>query len=65
MQVVLSVFSVRLFCFVQAKTLCRHGLYNFWLHPDCVCIYDGDVICVGHDLNRCSGWWSVYSVNVE
>ena len=25
MQVVLSGFSVRLFCFVQAKTLCRYG----------------------------------------
>ena len=24
-QVVLSGFSVRLFCFVQAKTVCRHG----------------------------------------
>ena len=26
---------------------------------------DGDVICVGHDLNRCSGWWYVLSVNDE
>ena len=25
MEVVLSGFSVRLFCFVQAQTLCRHG----------------------------------------
>ena len=25
MQVVLSGFSNRLFCFVQAKTLCRYG----------------------------------------
>ena len=25
MQVVLSGFSVRLVCFVQAKTLCRYG----------------------------------------
>ena len=24
-QVILSEFSVRLFCFVQAKTLCRYG----------------------------------------
>ena len=23
----------------------------------CVCWCDGDVICVGHDLKRCSGWW--------
>ena len=29
-QVVLSGFSVRLFCFVQAKTLCRYGcMYCF------------------------------------
>ena len=26
-QVVLSGFSRRLFCFVQAKTLCRYGMY--------------------------------------
>ena len=32
---------------------------------DCVCRCGGDVICVGHDLNRCSGWWYVSSVNVE
>ena len=41
-QVVLSGFNKRLFCFVQAKTLCG-----------CDC----DVICIGHDLNRCTGWW--------
>ena len=22
-----------------------------------VCRCDGDVMCVEHDLNRCSGWW--------
>ena len=31
-QVVLSGFSKRLFCFVQAKTLCRYGCMYFWLH---------------------------------
>ena len=57
-QVVLSGFSMRLFCFVQAKTFCMYGRYIFlgctrvW-----VCGCDGDVICVGHDLNRCTGWW--------
>ena len=29
----------------------------------CVCICDGDVICVGHDLNWCSLRWSVCSIN--
>ena len=29
-QVVLSGFSVRLFCFVQAKTLCRYGCMYFF-----------------------------------
>ena len=29
MQVVLSGFSVKLFCFVQAKTLCRYGCMYF------------------------------------
>ena len=28
-QVVLSGFSVRLFCYVQAKTLCRYGCMYF------------------------------------
>ena len=28
-QVVLSGFSMRLFCFVQAKTLCRYGCIYF------------------------------------
>ena len=53
-QVVLSRFSVRLLCFVQAKTLCRY----FLAAPVCVCVCrcNGDVICVRHDLNLCSGW---------
>ena len=60
MQVVLSGFSVRLFCFVQEKTLCSYGcMYVF------VCRCDGDFICVGHDLNWCSWWWYVCSVYVE
>ena len=29
MQVIMSGFSVRLFCFVQAKTLCRYGCMYF------------------------------------
>ena len=28
-QVVMSGFSMRLFCFVQAKTLCRYGCIHF------------------------------------
>ena len=31
----------------------------------CVCRCDGDVICVGHDLNWYSRWWYVCSVYVE
>ena len=36
-QVVLSGFSKRLICFVQANTLCRHGCMYFWaaLVPVC------------------------------
>ena len=30
-QVVLSGFSVRLFCYVQAKTLCRYGYIMYFL----------------------------------
>ena len=62
-QVVLSGFSVRLFCFGQAKTLCRYGcMYFFAALRACVCRCDGDVICVGHDLNWCSWWRYVCSV---
>ena len=41
-----------------------------WLHVflcgtcACVCRCDGDVICVGHDLNWCYWWWYVCSVYV-
>ena len=31
----------------------------------CVCRCDGDVICVDHDLNQCSWWWHVCSLNVK
>ena len=52
-QVVLSGFSKRLFCFVQAKSL-----YVFLgCTRTCVCGCDCDVICIDHDLNRCTGWW--------
>ena len=36
-QVVLSGFSVRLFRFAQAKTLCRYGCMHFLLHS-CLCV---------------------------
>ena len=54
-QVFFSGFSVILFCFVRAKTLCRYGCMYF-LTRACVCRCDGDVIFVGHDLIWCSGW---------
>ena len=37
-QVVLSGFSVRLFCFVQAKTLCRYGCMYFLAALVIVCV---------------------------
>ena len=64
MQVVLSGFSVRLFCFFQAKTLWRYGCMYFLAALVLVCVY-AMVICVCHDLNLCSWWWYVCSVNVE
>ena len=53
-QVVLSGYSMRLFCFVQAKTVCRYGCMYFL--AACLCRGDDDVICVGHDINRCCVW---------
>ena len=59
-QVVLFGFSVRLVCFVQAKTLCRYGCMYFFAALVLVCVdVMVDVICVGHDLNWCSWWWYV------
>ena len=37
-QVVLSGFSKRLFCFVQAKTLCRYGFMYFLAVLVLVCV---------------------------
>ena len=56
-QVVLSGFSVR--CFVLSRQKLYVGIVICILccTGACVCICDGDVICVKHDLNRCSGWW--------
>ena len=42
-QVVLSGFSKRLFCFVQAKTLCRYGCMYFLAALVLVCV---DVIVI-------------------
>ena len=52
-QAVLSGFSVRLFCFVQGKNIYVGMVVCIcWLHSClCVCRCDGDVVCVGHDLN--------------
>ena len=56
-QVVLSGFNMKLFCIVQAKALCRYGCMCFLTVLVLVCGCDRDVICVDHDLNRCTGWW--------
>ena len=37
-QFVLSGFSVRLFCFVQTKTLCRYGCMHFLAALELVCV---------------------------
>ena len=48
-QVVLSGFSKRLFCFVYEKTFCRYGcIYFFGCTRACRC----DVICIGHDSGK-------------
>ena len=52
---VLSGFSMRLFCL--GKNFMWVWLYIFLgCTRACVCGCDGDVICAGHDLNRCTGW---------
>ena len=37
-RVVLSGFSVRLFCFAQAKTVCRYGCMYFLAALEVVCV---------------------------
>ena len=37
-QVILSGFSVSLFCFIQAKTLCRYGCMDFLAALMLVCV---------------------------
>ena len=37
-QVILSGFSKRLFCFVQAKTLCRYGCMYFLAGLELGCV---------------------------
>ena len=64
-QVVLPGFSVILFCVVHENTLCSYFILFLGCIHACVCRYDSDVICVDHELNRCSGWWCVCSVNVK
>ena len=54
-QVILSGFRLRLFCFVQAKTLCSWYVF-LGCTCTCVCGCDCDVDCVDPDLNRCTGW---------
>ena len=57
-QVVLSGFSKRLFCCVEANTLCTYGcMYFLSALLVCVCGCDCDLVCIGYDLNRCTGWW--------
>ena len=54
-QVVLSGFSIRLFCIVQAKTICMYGCIYLLAAFVLVCV--NVMVMVGHDLNRCTGWW--------
>ena len=57
-QVDLSVFSVRLLCFVQTKTLCRYGSMYVLAELVLVCGYVMMMSCVRYDLNRFFGSFS-------
>ena len=49
-QVVLSGFSKRLFCFVQAKTLCRYG-----------CMYFNIFNIMSNDINFLAFWFCLFT----
>ena len=53
--------SCEIIFFVQSKTVC---IFLGYTRP-CMCRCDGDVICVGYDLNWCSWWWYVCNVYIE
>ena len=57
-KVVLSGFSVILFCFVHAKTLFMYGCMYFLAALVLVCV---DVMV----MSLCSWWWYACSVNVK
>ena len=57
-EVLLFGFCIRFFMFCPGKTLSRYGCMYFLaalvlVYVDVMVM----VICVGYDLNRCSGWW--------
>ena len=64
MQVVLSGFSMSLFCSGK-KLYVGMVAYIYWLPRVYVRGCDGDVIYVGHDLNRCTGVVVSLCVNVK
>ena len=55
-QIVLSGFSMNCFVLSRQKLYVGMVIYIYWLH---LCGCDGDVICIGHDLNRCTGLWEI------
>ena len=54
-QVVLSGFSARRLCFVQAKSLCRYGCMYFFAALVLMCL--DAMVMIAHDLKWCSRWW--------
>ena len=55
-QVVLSGFSVRLFCFARQKLYVGMVVCFLGCIRACVCRCNGDVISKIHAMSRCSGW---------
>ena len=59
-------FNVKLFVVLSRQIfLCWYGCMYFLAALVLLCGYNSNLICIGHDLNRCSGWWYVCSVHFE
>ena len=66
MHVVLSGFSVRFLCFVQAKTVCRYGCMYFFATLMLMCVRCTIIVTyMSHNLMLCILFCFSFSIIIE